>query len=68
MNSDFDTLAHIDCDCRDEETCKLFWHLDNFNDYEPEDEPEPYEQYETQLDVAAAGGNAEKPINEWKSG
>lgn len=48
--SDFNKLAHIDCDCQSEEMCALFWNLDNFNDYEPEDEPDKYEQLEMEIE------------------
>lgn len=50
MNGEFNELAHINCDCHNDEICKLFWNLDNFNDYEPEDELDPYERYEEEQD------------------
>lgn len=46
MTIESDPRFHINCDCYDEEQCKLFWNLDNFNDYEPDDEPDKYEEYE----------------------
>ncbi len=46
MVNNNDPRFHINCDCQSEEQCKLFWNLDNFNDYEPEGESDPYEIYE----------------------
>lgn len=49
MNNDFDKLSHVDCDCSSEEICKLFWNLDNFNDFDPEDEEDLYSYWEEKI-------------------